>query len=1290
MKQFSATKFIFMITFFSDYFVWLSADLVAIVDDGGDLLTSKLTTYLKNEGIHIAEIIAYDHPLLSKTLSESDSQIIVSLVGNKQLRKGAHVGSLIKTKKIWITLDLDMVGMTHNDESKAEDVDFLVAKAEKMGWKSDEIKLQLITIRQHHNSLSEFSAYFLRVLKNNYESFSLLSAYVQQVFNCTVKPMENEIASVDCPDIESKDLGADHKISKHVEGLLKVVYALALAARNIEKDSNLKQLCATPSLQCYEAIIKEVLVLNYEFGAEDPTELRGQSLKFHQFETEYGSVAVLSDISIEAVLIEREGRDGTMLYKLLEMKTDAEPKFMIHSIPTKLRSIPKSLCQPYRHYCGKCSGNTKRMEEDSMFLSNPQQYALFLTGIFDFHEGPNCEILLRESVALPLAFVYTMWSSLGKDKVGLLPGVDIGAILVDSCSSDRSIMEFLVDSENGCYKFAQADRNWTVVPGATFGYISTSSIPSSLAASPPPPSVVQRFFASKNSPAPVIAVDGHEHTKGQLFTTMPSHKGLAQALVKWLKRMRWEYVNVVVDKSNTDSLAQFHQFELFSNGICIAQVIDNPSASVPTSTNSAATNVTILFTSAKSAADYLSNRLRQWNGDPNTQMPSPVHVVMGDAHDFHLHDPTNLAHYAGVVSVQPRDVLRSDFKQWLEGVTPLTLPETWFWRHVEEYWHCALSLRNKDLYQGRMCTGDELLNIPQMGRMTKAGYLAKSVEAFLIAADLVHKKLCGNQPGICTQFAQHGRLNIRKMLADMSVEEEFEILEFQPIDHHGNFGYNLLANYSREDGFHQFDSYKSYANGVQLVDVSPPMSRCHSPLCKCSNNNHFDQFAAQRRFASSSKHREDQPLNDDAALRGSYIQKVAASGNPTEELLVYDADIESPTSEEWLSRETFKYLFLSLTTIFTVLAVATLILVIVKMYFRIVKGNQSLGIMLLLGIILLFATSYAYISEASDTICRCRIVMHAIAHTVCFGVMIVKAVQLQNTETLQGHRLSYWNYWLLLTFILIVQFAICLRWLIEPFSSSADIPALSASHFRCSYSSANFFLAEAYSFLLLLLSLLLNSLNRNIKRNYKEAKWLFGASLCSAIVMAAWISFQAFASPAFVDYITILELYFCGTILLTFLFGPKIYVLLSYEPVLVECTFGGDNYGAAQKSLDLFEAEWSPGSRATSPSIQSTRTASPISPAMSGSGQKPKNGQMNGSNSSAYNSDDGLSSSMFQTVLRKKNFIRRSQSENEQNIQRAGMPCRLPAITVTSLDNPHKVKSSKNMHSPPPAYQRRY
>ena len=30
------------------------------------------------------------------------------------------------------------------------------------------------------------------------------------------------------------------------------------------------------------------------------------------------------------------------------------------------------------------------------------------------------------------------------------------------------------------------------------------------------------------------------------------------------------------------------------------------------------------------------------------------------------------------------------------------------------------------------------------------------------------------------------------------------------------------------------------------------------------------------------------------------------------------------------------------------------------------------------------------------------------------------------------------------------------------------------------------------------------------------------------------------------------ELVSCGTILLAFLFGPKIYILLSYEPVVVE------------------------------------------------------------------------------------------------------------------------------------------
>ena len=47
-----------------------------------------------------------------------------------------------------------------------------------------------------------------------------------------------------------------------------------------------------------------------------------------------------------------------------------------------------------------------------------------------------------------------------------------------------------------------------------------------------------------------------------------------------------------------------------------------------------------------------------------------------------------------------------------------------------------------------------------------------------------------------------------------------------------------------------------------------------------------------------------------------------------------------------------------------------------------------------------------------------------------------------------------------------------------------------------------------------------------------------------------------------------LELISCATVLLAFLFGPKIYILLSYEPVVVE--YKPDGHGG-KVPVELFE-----------------------------------------------------------------------------------------------------------------------
>lgn len=71
----------YLTTFIHLMHVLNKSNLVAIVDEGeGSSLTPRVAKYLKSNGIFVAEIVAFDHPLLSKVLIETDAQIILSLV----------------------------------------------------------------------------------------------------------------------------------------------------------------------------------------------------------------------------------------------------------------------------------------------------------------------------------------------------------------------------------------------------------------------------------------------------------------------------------------------------------------------------------------------------------------------------------------------------------------------------------------------------------------------------------------------------------------------------------------------------------------------------------------------------------------------------------------------------------------------------------------------------------------------------------------------------------------------------------------------------------------------------------------------------------------------------------------------------------------------------------------------------------------------------------------------------------------------------------------------------------
>lgn len=57
---------------------------------------------------------------------------------------------------------------------------------------------------------------------------------------------------------------------------------------------------------------------------------------------------------------------------------------------------------------------------------------------------------------------------------------------------------------------------------------------------------IKNYFTSGESSIPAITIDGGNNQEKNTFTTMPTHKNLAIALLKVLKQMQWEFVSVVL------------------------------------------------------------------------------------------------------------------------------------------------------------------------------------------------------------------------------------------------------------------------------------------------------------------------------------------------------------------------------------------------------------------------------------------------------------------------------------------------------------------------------------------------------------------------------------------------------------------------------------------------------------------------------------------------------------------------------------------------------------------------
>ena len=107
------------------------------------------------------------------------------------------------------------------------------------------------------------------------------------------------------------------------------------------------------------------------------------------------------------------------------------------------------------------------------------------------------------------------------------------------------------------------------------------------------------------------------------------------------------------------------------------------------------------------------------------------------------------------------------------------------------------------------------------------------------------------------------------------------------------------------------------------------------------------------------------------------------------------AVLASYTYESFIGR-TWSLVVISIAMFGICVALWMMVYVFIKMCDGTLSGNQSMGVLLLLGVMMTFASTVPWLLPPSEVICAVRHFLHPLAFCLCFGLLLLKVMQLRS------------------------------------------------------------------------------------------------------------------------------------------------------------------------------------------------------------------------------------------------------------------------------------------------------
>ena len=109
-----------------------------------------------------------------------------------------------------------------------------------------------------------------------------------------------------------------------------------------------------------------------------------------------------------------------------------------------------------------------------------------------------------------------------------------------------------------------------------------------------------------------------------------------------------------------------------------------------------------------------------------------------------------------------------------------------------------------------------------------------------------------------------------------------------------------------------------------------------------------------------------------------------------------DKDMTILASYESFIGRTWSLVVISVAVFGICVSLWMMIYVFLKMCDGTLSGNQSMGVLLLIGVMITFASTVPWLLPPSETICAVRHFLHPLAFCLCFGLLLLKVMQLRS------------------------------------------------------------------------------------------------------------------------------------------------------------------------------------------------------------------------------------------------------------------------------------------------------